>query len=231
MERGLKKMTNIKPINAQSVNFREIRMGNIPPNILYRSSHPIKDNKQEKAISLLAAQVKIATVVNLCDTMSGLMGKAVIAPWYYDLFTTGKVIALGMDFSVTSSGFKTKLKEALQFIIHTDGPWLIHCHAGIDRTGFVCMVIQSFMGAVLDDVINDYLMSFNSIFQSSVYISTEKADANVAMQILSVMSNSQKINSQNLQHIAETYLRSKIGLSVEEVELLRMKLSEKARSE
>jgi len=41
--------------DAESVNFREIRMGNIAPKTLYRSSHPIKDNKQEKVISLLAA--------------------------------------------------------------------------------------------------------------------------------------------------------------------------------
>jgi len=210
-------------INVQSVNFREIRMGNIAPKTLYRSSHPIKDNKQEKAISLLASSEKITTVINLCDTMSGIIGKSVVAPWYNNLFGKGRVIALGMDFSCTSVSFKRKLKEALQFIIHTESPWLIHCHAGVDRTGFVCMVIESFMGASLADVVNDYLKSFNSIFESSVY-ATQKADADTAMQIISVMSDSQTINEHNLQHIAETYLRIKIGLSVEEVELLRVKL-------
>jgi len=201
-------------------------MGNIAANTLYRSSHPIKDNKQEKSISLSASKVNIKTVINLCDTMSGITYKSVVAPWYNNLFKNGRVIALGMDYSCTSPGFRKKLKEALQFIIHTEGPYLIHCHAGIDRTGFVCMVIESFMGAALNDVINDYLKSFNSIFESSVY-EAKKADAAVAMQILSVMSDSQIINEQNLQHIAETYLRSRIGLSAEEVELLRLKLSEK----
>jgi len=88
------------------------------------------------------------------------------------------------------------------------------------------MVIESFMGAALNDVINDYLKSFNSIFESSIY-EAQKTDATTAMQILSAMSDSQIINEQNLQHIAETYLRSRIGLSAEEVELLRLKLSEK----
>jgi len=218
------KMGNIlAPLNANSVNFREIRMGNIAPNTLYRSSHPIKDNKQEKSISILASNAKISTIINLCDTTSGIIGKSVIAPWYHKLFGSGKVIALGMDFSCTSVSFKRKLKEALQFIIHTESPWLIHCHAGVDRTGFVCMVIESFMGASLNDVINDYLKSFNSIFESGIY-DAQKADANTAMQILSTISNSQVINEKNLQHLAETYLRSKIGLSVEEVELLRVKL-------
>lgn len=214
------------PINAQSVNFREIRMGKIAPNILFRSSHPIKDNRQEKSISLLAANAEIAAIINLCDTMSGIIGKSIYAPWYNKLFSKGQVIALGMDFSCSSPGFRKKLKEALQFLIHTGGPWLIHCHAGIDRTGFVSMVLESFMGASLDEIINDYLLSFNSIFKSSVNNSTQKTDEDTAMQILSLMSDSQAINAQNLQHIAENYLRSKVGLSAQEVKLLKEKLSQ-----
>ena len=211
--------------DAQAVNFREIRMGNIAPNTLYRSSHPIKDNKQEKVISMLASNARIAAVLNLCDTNAGIMGKAIFAPWYNNLFKSGRVMALGMDFSTTGENFRKKFQKGLQFIMTTNGPWLIHCHAGVDRTGFVCMVLESFMGASLDDVINDYLKSFNSIFESSIYGQTHKTDSLMAMQVLSSMSNSQTINEQNLQHIAEIYLRNTIGLSTEEVELLRMKLS------
>ena len=211
-------------IDANYVNFREIRIGNIAPNTLYRSSHPIKDNKQEKTISLLASNAKISTVINLCDSKHGIMGKAIFAPWYNNLLKNNKVIALGLDFSITSANFRKKFKEAVQFIIRTEGPWLIHCHAGVDRTGFVSMVLESFMSASLNDVINDYLKSFNSIFESSIHHSTQKTDASTVMQILSVMSDSQTINEQNLQNIAEIYLRRKIGLLVEEIELLNNKL-------
>jgi len=61
--------------DAQAVNFREIRVGRIAPNTLYRSSHPIKDNKQDKVVSMLASFAKIAAVINLCDTNSGIAGK------------------------------------------------------------------------------------------------------------------------------------------------------------
>jgi len=220
----MKNSSNNIIYDAQSVNFREIRMGNIAPNILYRSSHPIINNKQEKAISLLAAKTNILTVINLSDTMSAIARKAFYAPWYNKLLGSGRVLALCMDFNYTNPVFKRKLKEALQFMIHTEGPYLIHCHAGIDRTGFVCMVIESFMGASLNDVINDYLMSFNSIFESSI-LTTQKADEITAMQLLSVMSSSQKINEENLQLIAEIYLRKNIKMSAEEIELLRRRLS------
>jgi len=210
--------------DAQAVNFREICMGEISPKTLYRSSHPIQNNKQEKVISMLASSAKIAVVINLCDTNSGIAGKALFAPWYNRLFKQNRVIALGMDFSFTGINFEKKLKKAVQFIISTEGPWLIHCHAGVDRTGFVCMVLESFMDASLDDVINDYLNSTNSIFESSINEETHKADSLMAMQILSFMGNI-AANDQNLQAIAENYLRKTIRLSSEELDLLRRKLS------
>ena len=108
--------------DANYVNFREIRIGNIAPNTLYRSSHPIKDNKQEKTISLLVSNAKISTVINLSDSKHGIMGKAVFAPWYNNLMKNNKVIALGMDFCVTSANFRKKFKKAIQCIIRTEGP-------------------------------------------------------------------------------------------------------------
>ena len=82
------------------------------------------------------------------------------------------------------------------------------------------------MGAVLDDVVNDYLRSFNSTFESSMF-AAHKPDSLVAMRILSVMGGSIAINDQNLQHTAENYLHKTIGLSSEELELLKRKLAGK----
>jgi len=213
--------------DAQMVNFREIRMGNIASHILYRSSHPIKENKQEKIVALLASSAKIAAVINLCDNEAEIRTKVIFAPWYNRLYESGLVIALGMDFNNTSESYKKKLKKGLLFIIHTNGPWLIHCYAGVDRTGFVLMVLEAFMGASLDDVANDYLASFNSGFESSIYDEAQKVDFFSVIRILSVMGSSQIINEQDLHSIAETYLRSTIGLSIEETKLLKMKLEGK----
>jgi len=209
---------------AQAVNFRSIRMGNIAPGILYRSSHPIKDNRQEEEISLLAAMTGIAAVINLSDTYPELYTKALFAPWYNNLYQSKKVIALGMGFGTSGQDFNKKLKKGLQFIIDTKGPWLIHCFAGVDRTGFVSMVLEAFMGATIDDIEDDYFYSFNSIFESSVHSELKKKDSLVVIQLLSVMTDSMTINDRNLQTIAEQYLRNTIGLTAEETELLKKKL-------
>jgi len=211
--------------DAQAVNFREIRMGKIAPNTLYRSSHPIKDLKQEKTISMLASTARIAAIINLSDNNSEIIGKAIFAPWYNKLLKNNRVIALGMTFNNENDSFNKKLKKGLQFIINTECPWLIHCHAGVDRTGFVSIVLESFMGAALDDIINDYLQSFNSIYNSSIYGEVNKEDSQVVMHLLSAMGNYMPVTDQNLQAIAENYLRNTIKLSDVEIEMLRRKLA------
>jgi protein tyrosine/serine phosphatase len=210
--------------DAQAVNFREIRMGNIAPGKLYRSSHPIKDNKQERTISLLAAESRIMTVLNLSDTTAEITKKAFYAPWYNNLLKTGCVIALGMDFQHNNENFRKKLKNGLRFIINTEAPWLIHCHAGVDRTGFFSMVLEAFMGATVDEIVNDYLLSFNSIFDSDIYGEVNTNDSQVAMKLLSAISGSETIDDKNLQVIAEKYVMYVIGLSTDEVGLLKKKL-------
>ena len=211
--------------DAQAVNFREVRAGNIAPKTLYRSSHPIKDNKQEKIISLLAARARIDSVVNLSDTSSGIFMKAPFAPWYNKLLVSNRVIALGMDFSVTGKRFGKKLKKGLQFIAASEGPWLVHCHAGVDRTGFFSIVLEALMGAAVDEIAHDYLLSFNSIFDSSIHGDVNKKDLHVVMRLLSVMGNGMEINDQNLQSIAEHYLLTTIKLSAVEIDVLKKKLA------
>jgi protein tyrosine/serine phosphatase len=218
------KQNQIISSDAQAVNFREILMGNIAPGKLYRSSHPIKDNKQEKAISLLTANARIMTVLNLSDSTAEITKKAFYAPWYNTILKAGRVIALGMDFDHNSDNYRKKLKRGLRFIINTEGPWLIHCHAGVDRTGFVSMVLEAFMGATIDEIVNDYLLSFNSIFDSDIYGEVNTNDSQVAMQLLSAISGSESIDDKNLQAITENYLRNVIRLSADEVGLLRKKL-------
>jgi protein tyrosine/serine phosphatase len=213
--------------SGEKVNFREIRMGNISPNTLYRSSHPIKDNQQEKIISFLASQAGIQTIINLSDTNSEIKLKSFFAPWYDKLLKDGHVIGLGMDFSNNSENFNKKLKKGLQFIINTEGPWLIHCHAGVDRTGFFSIVLETLMGAPLNDIIKDYLESFNSGFDSSIYGNVNKEDSNVVLQLISAMGNYMPVNDQNLQSIAEYYLLKTIKMSNIEIGLLKGKLSGK----
>jgi hypothetical protein len=80
------------------------------------------------------------------------------------------------------------------------------------------------MGATLDEIIADYFLSFNSIFDSSINDHSRKADAQVVMSLLSVMSGTAAVTDVKLRGIAEAYLKNTIRLSCGEIDVLKLKL-------
>ena len=210
----------------QLVNFREICMGKIVPGILYRCSNPLKGGELKKIKKSLAVKAGINCVINLEDSISVLENLSEDVPWYHNLVIAKKVIALPMTFTIIGVEFnEKKLKAALQFIITHEGPYLIHCFAGVDRTGIVSILLEALMEATLHDITEDYLKSFNSLYDSSIYSRANSKNTQVVTQLLSAMSNYMPINDQNLPNIAKRYLLNKIGLSLEEITLLKRKLA------
>jgi protein tyrosine/serine phosphatase len=149
------------PHELLHANFREIRCGAIAANTLYRSSHPVPDAKfEERVIAFAAREAQIATIINLSDTDAKARQISACAPWYERLYKQGSVIALGLTFSFRSDTFGRKLKTGLQFMLTHEAPYLIHCYAGIDRTGFIAALLEALLGASLQDIAADNSRSF-----------------------------------------------------------------------
>lgn len=51
------------------------------------------------------------------------------------------------------------LRLYLEVLRRNEGPSLVHCVAGKDRTGFAVALVQSLLGAHRDDVISDYVLT------------------------------------------------------------------------
>ena len=45
-----------------------------------------------------------------------------------------------------------------------DGPYLVHCTEGKDRTGFVCMLIEMLCGASYQEIVDDYMISYDNYY-------------------------------------------------------------------
>jgi protein tyrosine/serine phosphatase len=213
-----------------AANFREIRMGLIGPGILYRSSHPIGDDRADPVVSQLAVQAKIATILNLADTNYEIKQKAALAPWYRHILDADGVIALGMNFNGMSRQFCARLRRGIQFMLSRPGPYLVHCYAGVDRTGFVAIVLEALMGANLNEIIDDYL---KSIIRDDEYLAPHGSrqhedDSAVVHKILNRMNNGMAVTEENLQAAAENYLAVKVSLTAPERELLKARLACKA---
>ena len=116
------------------------------------------------------------------------------------------------------------LAEGFRFMISNPGIYVIHCEEGKDRTGFMSAVLECLMGASADEVVEDYMDSFDNFY--GVKKGTEKYKTIVEENIIEIMQKELDVAdfySADLSSAAERYLRS-IGLSSEEIQELKANL-------
>jgi protein tyrosine/serine phosphatase len=208
----------------KSSNFREISHGKIFPKLLYRSNHPICGGKQVKDIILAANNAKIQTIVNLTDNIRSLKEKIIYCPWYRTIFKKNNVIALNIDrnFNILDTKFYKKIKDGLIFIIEHEPPYLIHCEAGVDRTGFLSILLESFMGTQFDDIVKDYMLSF--VDDSEYSLNDFKNGSNFITNTFNKIKCEPIDANENLQYLSTTYLLEKINLNINELQILTNRL-------
>jgi hypothetical protein len=231
------KRTNVRSDYATDsvfANFRSIATTGIEPAVVYRSSNPINNEIGRAAYAdALAEAVGIKTVLNLSDSEQDIKGYLATAgfksDYYKSLYEAGSVKALNMGVDLTAAGFGAKFAEGLRFLINNEGPYLIHCTEGKDRAGFVSAVLESLMGASLQEVAADYMTSYENYYgvKKDTDQYTAIANSNIVASVTTVMCGLPKgtdISGISLAKLAEWYLKS-IGLTSDEVAALKDRLS------
>jgi protein tyrosine/serine phosphatase/S-adenosylmethionine hydrolase len=231
------KRTNVRSDYATDsifANFRSIATTGIKPGVIYRSSNPINNEIGRAAYAdALCRAVGIQTVINLSDSNEDI-AKYLSAPgfksdYYKSLLDSGKVVALNMGVDILGADFAAKFAQGVRFIIANDGPYLIHCTEGKDRAGFVSAVLEALMGADLQEIVADYMKSYENYY--GVKTGSDQYDAiansNIVASLTTAMCGLTKgvdISGINLSKFAEWYLLS-IGLKQGEINALKAKLS------
>jgi protein tyrosine/serine phosphatase len=211
-------------MKINSTNFREIKTGKIAPNLLYRSNHPICNGKQVADIILFMDNVKIETIINLSDNLQSLKSKIICCPYYKKIFDENNVIVLNinMKFNIMENIFCQKIKKAILFIIDHNPPYLIHCEAGVDRTGFFSIIVEAFMESKFDDIVKDYMSSFVDIDEYSI---KDYKNGSVFVKNLFTEIKGELINQDNdFGFLSNKYLKDAVGLNENELMYLRNKL-------
>jgi protein tyrosine/serine phosphatase len=219
--------------NNELTNFREICMGNIRNGIIYRGSYPVFkiDEERDKIYTKLVLDAGINCVINLAGNSSDLETIARLAPWYNTLLNKGNVIGLDIqfDFDFTDKFeydiFNYRLRQGFKFLIAHDGPYLFHCNAGVDRTGFVAAIIELLFGANLDDVIYGYILSYGKEFADAKNEELNFITGRNIYGQINAVTNGEINDSDNLQANIEKYFLEKIGLTEKELETLKEKLA------
>ena len=203
-------------------NFRVIATTGMGTNVLYRSSSPINPALGRNTYADNAARdAGIITVVNLADPSNTYEGTE---DSYYSTCQV-TYVNLGMDFlsEATLSG----LAEGMRFIINNDGPYLIHCNEGKDRAGIVSALLECLMGATLEEVIDDYMITYYNYY--GVEKGSENYDAVLNNNLIKVLNTTFKVDDvykADLAAEAAAFLMEEAGLSADEVAALKAKLGQ-----
>ena len=143
-------------------NFRDVHTTGMGKNKLYRSSSPIYLYLGRNYYADSLAQVAgIATFVNLADSENEAYSNKGYETTYY---STQNVIFLGIPPEFFSTSFKEGLVKGFRYMIEHEGPYLVHCTYGMDRTGFTIAVLEALMGASIEEIQADYAKTFSNYF-------------------------------------------------------------------
>ena len=63
-----------------------------------------------------------------------------------------------------SEEFRGKIAAGLTVMAQHEGPYLIHCTEGKDRTGFVCMLLEALCGAGYGEIRDDYMITYANYY-------------------------------------------------------------------
>lgn len=219
--------------DAVFANYRNIESGDIGDNALYRSSSPVNNDLNRASYAdELAAMTKIQCVMNLADNNAGIEGyiaeEGFASPYYAHLYGSNKVVALNLGVDFSAPEFKKGLAEGLRFFAANKGPYLVHCNEGKDRAGFVSALLAAYMGASFDDIVADYMRTYENYYHiekgSEQYEAVKNSNIVSILRTIAGLDKSADVSAVDLASAAEAYIKG-IGLTDAELAALKANLS------
>ncbi len=163
-------------------NFRALSGGNLKTDFLYRGASPVDNSRGRAAYTdgLLKSK-SIQTVIDLADSETNITSytqkEDFKSEYTLSLYQNNKMILLDMGSAYTSAQYQAKVVEGLKKIIECGGPAYIHCMEGKDRTGFVCMLIEALASASYDEMLTDYMITYQNYYKVTKDGTNEKYEA------------------------------------------------------
>ncbi len=208
-------------------NFRGFSCGNIREGVLYRSASPC-DNQHKRApyVDDLIEQAQVKCILDLADSGAKiekyLAASDFDSPYFLSLYEADAVIPLALNMNYLSDDFAGSVAAGLSAMAEKEGPYLVHCTEGKDRTGFVCMLIEALAGASYEEIVDDYMMTYDNYYKITSVSDAPKyttiKEKNLDAMIRSVVKDdSVDITTADLSRYAREYLMN-AGMSAEAIE-------------
>lgn len=213
-------------------NFREVHTTGMGEHKLYRSSSPIYLYLgRNYYVDSLAQAAGVTTFINLANSESSAYSNKGYETTYY---STQNIIFLGVPPEFFSEIFKVGLVIGFRYMIEHEGPYLVHCTYGMDRTGFMIAVLEALMGATTEEIQDDYAKTFSNYFTvvngKQVALNEQQIDffKAVVLRNLKAVYHAEGIDVPDTEPIdwasaTERYL-GKLGMTPEEISALKEQL-------
>ena len=213
-------------------NFRVVSVGKLKDGILCRAASPC-DNQHNRApyVDALIEQAGVRCILNLADNEEKIGGYLAAdgfnSPYFLSLYKDGRVIPLAMSMNYGADDFKAKIASGFTAMADMEGPYLVHCTEGKDRTGFMCMLLEALAGATYDEIVADYMKTYDNY-----YGITENSDAakyalikekNIDAMLQTVAGENVDIKTADLASCVTDYLQN-AGMTADAVAALRDRL-------
>ena len=170
--------------DAQFANARSVSVTGIPPGRLHRSSTPFSDEiGRSSYVSDYLSEQGVVTVLNLTDTEEKMQSYN-MPSYSHSLWEGGNVILCPLKSDPTADDYNTRLIENLKELTSRPAPYLVNCTEGKDRTGYVCALLEGLCGATYDEIVADYLITYNNYY----HVTPEK-DPDVCSTLVSMRLN------------------------------------------
>ncbi len=208
--------------------------------ILYRSASPCDNNFNRASYTDdLIEKDKIRTILDLADGKEDIeefMDNSDFASQYFrSLYEKGSVMPVKLTADYTSDDFKKRLSGGLCLMINKEGPYLVNCLEGKDRTGFVVALLEALTGASYDEMVTDYMISYRNYFgldqqsDPKAYEMIKSCNFDPMFMYLAGADNMADAKAADLESAGEKYLLN-CGMTKEEIRLLKEKLTQDGTS-
>lgn len=172
--------------DEQFANFRAISVSAMKENFVYRGASPVDNEMGRAAVAdSLVKAAGIKTVIDLADSDEEMQeyfaSEDFTSEYTKSLYDSKNVIVLSMSSNYAADAYKENVAKGMRFLLEHGGPVYIHCLEGKDRTGFVCMLLESLVGSSYDEMRADYMKTYENYYGVTADGTPEKYNAIVSL--------------------------------------------------
>ncbi len=222
------------PSDEVFANFRNIVVGDIEEGKVYRSASPC-DNQHNRAtyVNDLIREAGVNAILNLSDNEEKIekyiAQEDFSCDYFLELYEKDNVILIALNMNYLSQEFAEKIAQGFISLSEKEGPYLIHCTEGKDRTGFVCMLIEALAGADYQSIIDDYMLTYDNYYKINETKEPLKyriiKEQNIDEMLRFLVYDGSDIETADLSYYARGYLKNG-GMSDEQIDLFLERIAE-----